>query len=94
VALDLLSPALSARLGYGKLALLTRFQSIAPGVEEQVGALAKMVGKELSLTVLEGAEDEQIWATVRDTLFPQTTEPQPPESQATVAKVGCLQPRS
>ena len=88
VALDLLSPALSARLGYGKLALLARFQSIAPGVEEQVGALAKMVGKELSLTVLEGAEDEQIWATVRDTLFPQTTEPQPPESQATVAKVG------
>ncbi|MBE9155577.1 FAD-binding oxidoreductase [Nodosilinea sp. LEGE 06152] len=88
VALDILSPALSARLGYGDtLALLARFQSIAPGVEEQVGALSKMVG-ELSLIVLEGVEDEQIWATVRDILFPQVTEPQTPEFQATVAKVG------
>ncbi|MEA5448000.1 FAD-binding oxidoreductase [Leptolyngbya sp. CCNP1308] len=84
VALDVLSPALAARLGYGEtFALLAQFQSIAPGVEEQVNALLAMIGMELSAKVLEGVEDEQIWATARGALFPQSE-----QQGAIVAKVG------
>ena len=85
VAIDSLSPALAAHLGYGeRFALLVRFQSIAPGVEEQVEALLAMVGVDLSAQVLEGAEDEQIWSTVREALFSRAEA----QGQAMVAKVG------
>ncbi|TVQ11006.1 MAG: FAD-binding oxidoreductase [Leptolyngbya sp. DLM2.Bin27] len=85
VALDLLTPALTARLGWGdSFALLARFQSIGPGVEEQVGALLAMVGPELSAKVLEGQAEAQIWATVGDILFP----PPATQDQTVVAKVG------
>lgn len=87
VALDILSPALTAHVGYGDtFALLAQFQSIAPGVEEQVGALLKMVETDLSATVLAGAEEEKVWAIARDALFPQSGE----HRDAIVAKVGLL----
>lgn len=55
VALDLLSPALTERLGYGaELALVARFQSIAPGVVEQVETLLRMVPEALTAQVLGG----------------------------------------
>ncbi|MBW4484821.1 MAG: FAD-binding oxidoreductase [Tildeniella torsiva UHER 1998/13D] len=85
VALDILSPALTVRLGYGEtFALLAQFQSIAPGVDEQVNALLAMIGADLFAKVLEGAEDEQIWATARDALFPKSEE----QPEAIVAKAG------
>lgn len=85
MALDVLSPALTAHLDYGAtFALLAQFQSIAPGVDEQVNALLTMIGVDLCAKVLEGAEDVQIWATARDALFPQSEK----HSEATVAKVG------
>ncbi|MGB6017843.1 MAG: FAD-binding oxidoreductase [Nodosilinea sp.] len=85
VAMDLLSPALADSLGYGKtLALLSRFQSISPGVDEQVQTLLGLVEAGLSASVLEGAEDEQIWAASREALFPSAGD----LGQAVVAKVG------
>ncbi len=85
VALDILSPALIKHLGYGeRLALLARFQSIGPGVAEQVNALQTMAGTALSTQVLEGADDEQIWARVQDALWEKTEAPEP----AIMAKVG------
>ncbi|HSM81794.1 MAG TPA: FAD-binding oxidoreductase [Nodosilinea sp.] len=99
VALDLLSPALTAQVGHGEtLALLARFQSIGPGVEEQVAALLAMVGPDLSAQVLEGQADGQLWAAVGSAIFtpdPATPDPATPEQAAAepavVAKVG-LQP--
>ncbi|MBD2114040.1 MULTISPECIES: FAD-binding oxidoreductase [Cyanophyceae] len=84
VALDILSPALASYLGYGDFALVARFQSIAPGVDEQVEALLAMVGPALSAQVLQGAEDEQIWAGVGAALFPVSEE----QNEAIAAKVG------
>ncbi len=89
VALDILSPVLTKHLGYGEgLALLARFQSIGPGVEEQVNALRAMAGTAagaaLSTQVLEGADDQQIWAAVQDALLQKPEAPEP----AIVAKVG------
>ncbi|MBD2106330.1 FAD-binding oxidoreductase [Nodosilinea sp. FACHB-13] len=84
VALDILSPALASYLGYGEFALVARFQSIAPGVDEQVEALLAVVRPALSAQVLQGAEDEQIWAGVGAALFPQSEE----QNEAIVAKVG------
>ncbi|MGB3200926.1 MAG: FAD-binding oxidoreductase [Nodosilinea sp.] len=87
VAMDVLSPALAAHLGYGEtFALLVRFQSIGPGVEEQVASLLSMVVDSLSATTLDGVEDEQVWATVGAALFPYSLE----QSDAVVAKVGLL----
>ncbi len=83
-ALDILSPALANHLGYEGFALLARFQSIAPGVDEQVEALLAMVGPALSAQMLQGAADEQVWAGVGAALFPVSKEP----SEAIVAKVG------
>ncbi|MGB5975482.1 MAG: FAD-binding oxidoreductase, partial [Nodosilinea sp.] len=80
-AIDVLSPALAARLGCKDFALLVRFQSIAPGVEERVESLLGMVD-DLPTQVLGGAEDERIWAAARDALFPVRREP-----EAVVAKV-------
>ncbi len=85
VALDVLSPGLTEHLGYGdSLALLARFQAIAPGVEEQVNSLTAMVGTGLSAQVLEGAADEQLWTATREALFPSHQ----PSEPAIVAKVG------
>lgn len=83
-ALDILSPALANRLGYEGFALIARFQSIAPGVDEQVEALLAMVEPALSAQVLQGAEDEQVWAGVGAALFPMFEE----QNEAIVAKVG------
>lgn len=85
VAFDILSPALAKHLGYGEtFALLAQFQSISPGVDEQVGTLLGLVGTELSAQILEGAEDEQIWATTRDAVFAQAQ----PQKDTIIAKVG------
>ncbi|MBD2231384.1 FAD-binding oxidoreductase [Phormidium tenue] len=83
-ALDILSPALANRLGYEGFALIARFQSIAPGVDEQVESLLAMVGPALSAQVLQGTEDEQVWAGVGAALFPRFEE----QNEAIVAKVG------
>ncbi|MBW4462328.1 MAG: FAD-binding oxidoreductase [Nodosilinea sp. WJT8-NPBG4] len=83
-ALDILSPALANHLGYEGFALIARFQSIAPGVDEQVEALLAMVEPALSAQVLQGAEDEQVWAGVGAALFPMSEE----QNEAIVAKVG------
>ncbi|WP_035990787.1 FAD-binding oxidoreductase [Leptolyngbya sp. KIOST-1] len=84
VAMDVLSPALAARLGYGEtLTLLARFQAIAPGVDEQVDSLLAMVGTELSAHVLEGPEDGRVWTALTEALFPSA-----PEPEVVVAKVG------
>lgn len=93
VALDILSPVLTKHLGYGeRLALLARFQSIGPGVEEQVNTLREMAGTAagtaLSTQVLEGADDVHIWATVQDALLQKTAAPEPEPEPAIVAKVG------
>lgn len=85
VALDILSPDLTQHLGYGEgLALLARFQSIGPGVEEQVNALQTMAGTALSTQVLKGVADEQIWAAVQEAVW----QPSETSEQAIVAKVG------
>ncbi|MBE9140859.1 FAD-binding oxidoreductase, partial [Nodosilinea sp. LEGE 07088] len=87
VAMDVISPALTAPLGYGEtFALLTRFQSIDPGVEEQVAALLGMVGGELSATILEGDADERVWTTVGEACLSHSSE----QDDAVVAKVGLL----
>ncbi|WP_017297882.1 FAD-binding oxidoreductase [Nodosilinea nodulosa] len=86
-SMDLLSPALAASLDYGEnFALLVRFQSIRPGVEEQVESLLAMVGDGLSTSILDGVEDERVWAAAGEALFP----PAPAQEDAVVAKVGVL----
>jgi glycolate oxidase FAD binding subunit len=85
VCLDILSPALASQLGYGEtFALLARFQSIPPGVDEQVESLLGMVSVDLAAQVLEGSEDEQLWANACEALFPTSEE----LGQTVVAKVG------
>ncbi|MGB3408679.1 MAG: FAD-binding oxidoreductase [Jannaschia sp.] len=87
VAMDVLSPGLAAHLGYGEtFALLVRFQSIGPGVEEQVKSLLGMVEDDLSASILDGAADDQVWATVGEALLPYA----PEQSDMVVAKVGVL----
>ena len=79
VALDLLSPALVAKLGladtYG---VAVRFQSIAPGVEEQVQRLQALVPDAVGVTVLAGAEDQNVWPQMGTALLPAQPSPGQP----------------
>lgn len=87
VALDLLSPALTERLGYGaELALVARFQSIAPGVVEQVETLLRMVPEALTAQVLGGEAESSLWQNLQTSLFPDGAM----LGEGAVAKVGLL----
>jgi glycolate oxidase FAD binding subunit len=91
VALDVLSPALAALLGYGEtFAVLARFQAIAPGVEEQVQALLAMVGAELSAQVLAGEAEGSLWLTAQNALFSTPNS----DLKPTIAKFGLPVPQA
>jgi len=90
VSLDVLSPGLAAALGLAdSLVLAARFQSIAPGVEEQINQLLAMVPRELTTTVLSQKSDPKFWAMLSAALFPVAD--QSAEASLTepiIAKVG------
>jgi glycolate oxidase FAD binding subunit len=83
-ALDLLSPALSDRLGLGKaMTLLARFQSITASVQEQakrVVEVAQVLG--LNHSAYANAEETALWQALRETMEPELT------SEAVVCKIG------
>ncbi|QQE66191.1 FAD-binding oxidoreductase [Leptolyngbya sp. BL0902] len=87
VALDLLSPTLAAALGSPEsFTLAARFQSIAPGVEEQLAVLRQLLPAGLAVQELAEAEDQAFWHRANDYLFPAET-----TATTTVkAKVGLL----
>ena len=87
VALDLLSPALAKNLGGPEsFTLAARFQSIAPGVEEQLTVLRQLVPVGLTIQELAETEDHAFWDNANRHLFPR-------ENAATgtvKAKIGLL----
>ncbi len=71
VALDLISPALAAALGGpASFALAARFQSIAPGVEEQLTVLRQLIPAGLEIKELAETEDQTFWDQANRYLFP------------------------
>jgi glycolate oxidase FAD binding subunit len=87
VALDLLSPALAAALGGPEaFTLAARFQSIAPGVEEQLTVLRQLIPTELEVKELTETEDQTFWNQANHQLFPAEAS----ESATVKAKVGLL----
>ncbi|NJL46646.1 MAG: FAD-binding oxidoreductase [Leptolyngbyaceae cyanobacterium SM2_5_2] len=90
VSLDILSPALSIALGFGEnMVLAARFQSITPGVEEQVNQLLAMVPPELTATVCREGADQDVWNRLSTVLFPPPAQPgDEPQRPRIVAKVG------
>lgn len=71
VALDVLSPHLAAVLGLPlACALALRFQSNAPGVEEQVHILTKMTTTKLTLQEFTDTADADFWERQTAALFP------------------------
>lgn len=71
VALDLLSPALAAALGGPEaFTLAARFQSIAPGVEEQLTVLRQLIPAGLEVKELAETEDQTFWNQANHHLFP------------------------
>lgn len=87
VALDVLSPALAAALGGpASLTLAARFQSIAPGVEEQIAALRQMLPADLTVRELSAEADQRFWDEANHRIFSS----QPLASPALKAKVGLL----
>ncbi|WOD39067.1 FAD-binding oxidoreductase [Nodosilinea sp. E11] len=89
VSLDVLSPALAAQLDLGEgFTLLARFQSITPGVDEQVDALLAMVGANLTAQVLEGMTDQHLWDGVGRGLYHSSAAQDQAQTQAILAKVG------
>ena len=86
VALDLLSPALGMALGGPEaITLAARFQSIAPGVAEQVAVLRQLIPAELAVRELAEEADQTFWDEASRQLFPPS-----PESATVKAKVGLL----
>ncbi len=70
VALDLLSPALTAALGGpAAMTLAARFQSIAPGVEEQVAVLRQMIPADLTVRELAAEADQRFWDEANHQIF-------------------------
>ncbi|MFH7244645.1 MAG: FAD-binding oxidoreductase [Spirulina sp.] len=87
VALDLLSPALAAALGSPEaFTLAARFQSIAPGVEEQLTVLRQIIPAGLEIQELAETEDQAFWGQANHHLFP----PETIVSATVKAKVGLL----
>lgn len=71
VALDLLSPALAKGLGSSEsFTLAARFQSIAPGVEEQLTVLRQMLPAGCAVRELAATEDQAFWNQANQHLFP------------------------
>jgi glycolate oxidase FAD binding subunit len=83
-ALDLLSPALSDRLGLGSaMALLVSFQSISASVQEQakrVKEVTQVLG--LNHSLYANAEEAALWQALREVMEA------PLESEAVVCKIG------
>lgn len=72
VALDLLSPALAKALGSPEaFTLAARFQSIAPGVDEQLTVLRQLVPAGLAIQELAETEDHAFWDNANRHLFPR-----------------------
>lgn len=92
VALDLLSPALTAALGGPEsFTLAARFQSIAPGVEEQLSVLRQLVPAGLEVKELAETEDQTFWGQANRHLFPAEATVSATADSATVkAKIGLL----
>ena len=87
VALDLLSPTLATALGSPEaFTLAARFQSIAPGVEEQLTVLRQIIPAGLDIKELAATEDQSFWNQANHHLFPAETT----ESATVKAKVGLL----
>jgi glycolate oxidase FAD binding subunit len=86
VAFDLLTPALAAALSLPPgFALAVRFQSIAPGVQEQVERLHALMGPSLKGIGLTGQEDAEFWQGLGTLLFPSSeTAIANPETQGEV----------
>lgn len=85
VALDLISPALAIHLrGPAVPTLAARFQSITPGVAEQVAQLRQMIPAELAVRTLTQSDDQAFWDAANHALFP----PDCPDPNAVTAKVG------
>ncbi len=73
VALDILSPHLSAMLGFAEsFSLAVRFQTNRPGVDEQVTLLSKLVPEDLSIQQLAATADEEFWSRAGRCLFPSS----------------------
>lgn len=71
VCLDVLSPTLAADLGLQQsFALVAQFQANRPGVEEQIDRFHRMAPDELSLQVLEGTAESELWSRQGERLFP------------------------
>ncbi len=94
VALDLLSPALAAALDYDRsFAVAARFQSNAPGVDEQLTRLSKMVTMSaLKLQILDQAQEASFWERLTETLFPFGSDKQSDGDEVpdVLAKLGVL----
>ncbi len=87
VALDLLSPALAAALGGPEaFTLAARFQSIAPGVEEQLTVLRQLIPAGLEVKELAETEDQAFWNQANHHLFSAEAS----EFATVKAKVGLL----
>ncbi|MGF1570476.1 MAG: FAD-binding oxidoreductase [Nodosilinea sp.] len=91
VALDLLSPGLANRLGYpNTFTLAARFQSIAPGVDEQVNHLLGLIPSDLTPALLTGSEEAEFWQRAGEMLFfdPATDGASPANPEVVIAKIG------
>jgi glycolate oxidase FAD binding subunit len=89
VALDLLSPALTAALGGpAAITLAARFQSIAPGVVEQVAVLRQMIPADLTVRELAAEADQCFWDEANHQIF--SIQPTATARQPLRAKVGLL----
>jgi glycolate oxidase FAD binding subunit len=90
VAADILSPTLAKQLGHQEAYLLAaRFQSILPGVNEQVDKLMAMVPLEAHTEVLVEAAEAQFWDLSNALLYGEGRHAGGPQaSPVVVAKVG------
>lgn len=73
VALELITPALATALDLPSgFALAVRFQSIVPGVQEQVERLHALMGPSLKGIGLTGQDDAEFWQGLGALLFPSS----------------------
>lgn len=91
IALDLLSPHLSLNLGFAPaFSLAVRFQSNAPGVDEQAAVLSEMIPDDLSIQELDQVTEDDFWDRVSRSLFPPVGADRTNGETMVIAKVGIL----